>query len=247
MGAYLDQLLGSIPTRKLHLAALRRFFDLLVLRHVVILNPAASVRGERYQVFEGKTPEIGAEQVGELMRSIDTSNAVGLRDKAIIGLLIYTAVRVGAIAKLRRGDLQNDGSQHTVRFLEKCNKVREIPVRHDLEQMLLSFLKAAGLEEASDSTPFFYTAFGKTGRLTAMPMSAEDMCRMVKRRLKGAGLSKRISPHSFCAATITNLLEQGVPLEDVQYLAGHADPRTTRLYDRRQRRVTRSIVERISI
>jgi hypothetical protein len=46
---------------------------------------------------------------------------------------------------------------------------------------------------------------------------------------------------------ITDLLEQRVPLEDVQYLAGHADPRTTRLYDRRQRRVTRNIVERISV
>jgi site-specific recombinase XerD len=47
--------------------------------------------------------------------------------------------------------------------------------------------------------------------------------------------------------TVTDLLGQGVPLEDVQHLAGHADPRTTRLYDRRQRRVTRNIVERISL
>jgi integrase/recombinase XerD len=52
---------------------------------------------------------------------------------------------------------------------------------------------------------------------------------------------------SFRATTITDLLTQGVPLEDVQYLAGHADPRTTRLYDRRQKQVTRNIVERISV
>jgi len=49
------------------------------------------------------------------------------------------------------------------------------------------------------------------------------------------------------ATTITNLLDQGVSLEDVPYLAGHADPRTTRPYDRRKRQVTRNIVERISI
>jgi integrase len=48
-------------------------------------------------------------------------------------------------------------------------------------------------------------------------------------------------------ATVTDLLGQNVPLEDVQYLAGHADPRTTRIYDRRRRKVTRNIVERISI
>lgn len=67
---------------------------------------------------------------------------------------------------------------------------------------------------------------------------------MVKRCMKDVGFPVRLSPHSFRVTTITDLLAQGVPLEDVQY---HADPRTTRLYDRRQRRVTRNIVERISI
>ncbi len=52
---------------------------------------------------------------------------------------------------------------------------------------------------------------------------------------------------SFRVTTITDLLEQGVPLEDVQRLAGHADPRTTGLYDRRKRKITRNIVERISV
>lgn len=78
-------------------------------------------------------------------------------------------------------------------------------------------------------------------------MTADDISRMVKRRLRDAGLPLRLSPHSLRVCTLTDLLTQGVPLEDVQMLAGHADPRTTRLYDRRHRRVTRNIVERISI
>ena len=78
-------------------------------------------------------------------------------------------------------------------------------------------------------------------------MTDNDIGRMVKRRMKAAGLPDRLSPHSFRVATITDLLTQGVPLEDVQHLAGHADPRTTRLYDRRKKKVTRNIVERISI
>src|SRR3954470_1964550 len=69
----------------------------------------------------------------------------------------------------------------------------------------------------------------------------------MRRRLKAAGLPGELSPHSFRVATVTDLLEQNVPLEEVQHLAGHADPRTTRLYDRRRRKVTRNIVERISI
>ena len=78
-------------------------------------------------------------------------------------------------------------------------------------------------------------------------MYVVDVCRMVKRRLEDAGLPGVLSPHSFRVTTITDLLEQGLPLEDVQRLAGHADPRTTRLYDRRQKKITRNIVERISI
>ena len=78
-------------------------------------------------------------------------------------------------------------------------------------------------------------------------MSAGDIGRMIKRRMKACGLPLRLSPHSFRVAVITNLLSQGVPLEDVQNLAGHADPRTTRLYDRRHKFITRNIVERISI
>jgi integrase len=78
-------------------------------------------------------------------------------------------------------------------------------------------------------------------------MSGIDICQMMKRRLKAVGLPEQFSPHSFRFATVTDLLEQSVPLEDVQHLAGHADPRTTRRYDRRRRKVTRNIVARISI
>jgi len=67
-------------------------------------------------------------------------------------------------------------------------------------------------------------------------MTSNDIGRMVKRRMKAAGLPNRLSPHAFRVATITDLLGQGVPLEDVQNLAGHADPRTTRLYDRGQKK-----------
>ena len=78
-------------------------------------------------------------------------------------------------------------------------------------------------------------------------MSANSMRRMLKRRLKDARLPDIFSPHSFRVLVVTDLLAQDVPLEDVQYLAGHANPKTTPIYDRRRRRVTRNIVERISV
>lgn len=247
VGRYFDQHSGSIPTKKLHLAALRAFFDVLVNRHVIILNPAASVRGERYQAVEGKTPEIGRDQVRQLLASIDVSRPVGLRDRAILATLIYTSARVGAVAALRIKDLKSDGTQYLLQFHEKGGKSRPIPVRHDLQAYLFAYLELFDWSNSFKETPLFRSVAGRTNQVTDRPIRNIDIWRMMKRRLRDAGLPGHFSPHSFRVATLTDLLAQGTPLEDAQYLAGHADPRTTRLYDRRQKQVTRNTVERISI
>src|SRR4029077_8362045 len=175
----------AVPTKKLHLAALRRFFDRLVNRHVSVINPAATVKAERYTVVEGKTPEIGADQARTLLRSIDASNPVGLRDRAVLAVLIYTAARVGAVAKLTVKNLVHDGSQYTLRLSEKGGKSREIPVRHDLEQLLLAYTEAGKLEVGKlTEGALFRTAVRRTKQLTTKAMSAIDICRMMKRRLK---------------------------------------------------------------
>jgi site-specific recombinase XerD len=134
-----------------------------------------------------------------------------------------------------------------LRFSEKGGKSREIPVRHDLEGHIRKYLDSAGIATENKDRPLFRSSQGKTKRLTGNPLTTKDVCRMVKRRLKDAGLQLRLSPHSFRVTGITDLLTQSVPLDDVQYLAGHSSPRTTKLYDRRQKKVTRNIVERLSI
>jgi integrase/recombinase XerD len=247
VGRFIDEYPGSVPSRKLALAALRSFFDVMTVRQAVFLNPASSVRTERYQVVEGKTPEISKSQVRHLMASIDLTRPVGLRDRAILATLIYTAARDGAVAGLRIGDLQWDGTQYQLRFLEKGGKCRAIPVRHDLQTYLLEYLATFDWKASAKDEPLFRSVIGRTGQLTTKPIRNVDIHRLMKRRLRDADLPSHLCPHSCRVATITNLLEEGVPLEDVQFLAGHADPRTTRLYDRRQRKVTRNTVERISL
>ena len=161
--------------------------------------------------------------------------------------MAYTVCRGGAVAKLRLGDFQHDGTQYVLRFQEKGGKSREIPVRHDLEGHIRAYLDMAGIKGENKDRPLFRSTAGKTKSLTGNPLTTKDICRMVKRRLKDAGLPSRLSPHSFRVTGITDLLAQGVPLDDVQFLAGHSSPRTTKLYDRRQKKVTRNIVERLSI
>ena len=90
VGRYFDELPVSVPSKKLHLAAIRAFFDVLVRRHVVVLNPALSVRTERYSVIEGRTPEITVEQSRRLLAAIRLETVADYRDRALIAALIYT-------------------------------------------------------------------------------------------------------------------------------------------------------------
>lgn len=243
---------ASKPTRKLHLAALRHFFDKCVQRHAVPLNPALSVRGPKHSVTEGKTPAMEPKQIRELLRSIPTvtekgePDLGGLRDRAIIATLVYTAARAGAVAKLQRQDFYSDGRQHYLRLDEKGGKVRAIPCRTDLHQYIEEHIAAAGAGEPT--TPLFLSLVRRSKHISDKGMTSNDILRMFKRRLRAAGVPDHVFKcHSLRASTATNLLEQGVELADVQYLLGHSDPRTTKLYDRRKMAVTRNIVERIAI
>ena len=182
-----------------------------------------------------------------MLAGMDTSNLVRLRDACIVGVLTWTAARAGAVAGLRCGDYFSDGTQYYLRFAEKGDKVRTIPVRHDLYELLERYLDRAGLRDAHPDAPLFRTARGKTKMLTTTPLSGKDIANMARRRFRDAGLPPKLTAHSFRATTATALIEQGVPIEDVQHLLGHSDSRTTELYDRREHEVTQNLVERISI
>ena len=247
VGRYFSEFRSSIPTKKLAMSAIRGLFDVLVLRHVVILNPALSVRTERYSAVEGRTPLITVEQASRLLASIHGDAIVDFRDRAVLATLIYTAARAGAVAGLQHCNFVDEGSQYVLHFAEKGGKARTIPVQHRLQKILKDYWQAAAFNSAEHDGPLFGTLHRKKRKLTDRPMSGIDICRMVKRRLKAAGLPTGISPHSFRSCVATDLLSQSTPLEDVQYLLGHSDARTTRLYDRRQKQVTRSIVEKISV
>jgi len=109
-----------------------------------------------------------------------------------------------------------------------------------------AYLEAAGIRDEK-RTPLFRTAVGKTGRLTGQRMSTADAYRMVRRRAKDAGILTKIGCHTFRATGITNYLENGGTLEKAQAMANHESARTTKLYDRRDDRLSLDEVERIAI
>jgi integrase/recombinase XerD len=238
----------SAPTKKQHLAGLRHFFDNQQMYHGVGINPASSVRGPKYSAIEGKTPAFDDRQVRQLLDSIGNGDVVAIRDKTLLMILAYTAARAGAVARLQTRDYFTDGPAWSFHFSEKGGKLHHVPARHDLQVQMELYVKAAGLEGRSDKTPLFRTARKRKRELTERGLNGNDLLRIVKRRLADAGLPPgSFCCHSFRATTATNLLKQKVTREQVQYLLGHSDARTTDLYNRTEKEVTRNIVERISL
>jgi site-specific recombinase XerD len=95
----------SPTTVKQWLAAVRLLFDWLVIGEVLAVNPAAAVRGPKYVVRTGKTPVPGAVEARQLLDSINTAIVVGLRDRALIGLLVFTFARIGAALGMTVADV----------------------------------------------------------------------------------------------------------------------------------------------
>ena len=248
VAAYIEYLstVYSPPTVKQHLAAIRMCFDWLVTGQIVPMNPAASVRGPKYVVKRGKTPVLSAEEARQLLDSIDCSNVVGLRDRAIIGTMIYTFARVSAVTSMSVEDYYQIGKRSWIRLHEKGGKFHEVPAHHKAQEFLDAYIAAAEMP-VDENSPLFRTAAGRSGKLTLLRINRRDALRMVKRRVDDAGLSRRISCHSFRATGITAYLENGGTIEKAQAIAGHESPRTTKLYDRTSDEVTLDEVERILI
>jgi site-specific recombinase XerD len=232
------------PSVKQHLAAIRMLFDYLVIGQVVPMNPASSVRGPRYVLKKGKTPILSGEETRQLLASLRTDTVVGLRDRALIGVLLLSFARVSAAIHMKVGDYFPQGKRWWLRLHEKGGKHHEMPAHHLLEEYLDAYLDAAGIGDDKKG-PLFRTAKGRTGALTRTPLPRENAYHMINRRVKDSGIKTKIGCHTFRGTGITLYLLNGGSLEHAQQMAAHESPRTTKLYDRTKDEISLDEVERI--
>lgn len=236
----------SAPTVKQQLAALRHLFDWLVVGQIVPDNPAASVRGPRHVVKRGKTPVLEPDEARQLLDSIDISTLVGLRDRALIGLMVFSFARVGAVAAMKVEDVYTQNRRLWVRLHEKGGKEHEMPCHHLLEEYLTAYLDRANLR-ADPKGALFRTISRGTDCLTATVLPQQNAYAMIRRRAAKVGIKTKVGNHSFRATGITAYLKNGGTLETAAAMANHASTRTTQLYDRRGDELTLSEIERIRI
>lgn len=240
----------SVPTVKQRLAGIRHLFDWLVRAQVVAQNPAVSVRGPAYSVRRGKTPVLDPAEARQLIDAIDVSTPIGLRDRALIGLMVYSFARIGAALAMRVDDVFVQNRRLWVRLHEKGGKRHEMPCHHNLDEYLHAYIDGCGLagdRPADRRAPLFRTIGRGTGQLSQTPLPQASAYQMVRRRAAAAGIDTAIGNHSFRATGITAYLKNGGTLERAAAMANHASTRTTQLYDRRSDEVTLDEVERVMI
>src|SRR6202166_5184707 len=154
------------PTVKQHLAAIRMLFDWLIVGQIFAgPNPAAAVRGPKHVVKKGKTSVLDGDEAKQLLDSIDVSTIVGLRDRALIALLVYTFARVSAALKMNVEDYYPQGKRWWVRLHEKGGKQHEMPAHHLLEHFLDAYLTALRQAEGGEfdkASPLFRTLGGRS-------------------------------------------------------------------------------------
>lgn len=247
VAAYVEQLGTALdaPSVKQHLAAIRMLFDYLVLGQVVPANPATAVRGPKHVVKRGKTPVLSPDQARTLLDSIDVATIAGLRDRAIIGAMVFSFARVSALIGMNVEDYYPDGKRWWIRLHEKGGKFHEVPAHHNAEAYLDEYLAAAGIGD-DRKTPLF-RSLNRRRELTERQLSRREALAMIKRRVRDAGLPDRVCCHTFRATGITAYLLNGGTLEHAQRIAAHESPRTTKLYDRTSDEITLDEIERILI
>jgi site-specific recombinase XerD len=248
IAAYIEILTTSMepPTAKQNLAAIRMLFDWLVTGQIIASNPAHAVRGPKHSQKRGKTPVLMPDQARQLIDSIELNKPVDYRDRALIGMMVFSFARISAALDCRVGDFAPRGRRWWLTLREKGGKRHEMPVHHTLDEYLEEYIAVAGVEGDKKGW-LFRSSPRRSGELSDNRLDRTAAWRMVRRRAKNAGILEEIGNHTFRATGITAYLNAGGALEHAQGMAAHSDPKTTKLYDRTSDVVSLDEVERIVI
>ena len=225
---------GAAPsTVRRRLAALSSLFKHLVRHGAASRNPVVDVTRPAINREEGSTAAFSKAQARKLLDAPPASTMAGLRDRAILSVGLQVGLRRAEIAALSVGDLHQNRGFDALRVIRKGGRREALAINPQAAARIRAYLDIAGHGTDHDG-PLFRPLRGNAKPLEAGGrMDPDAIDRLVRKYAAGIGLARGYSAHSMRATFITTALENGAQLEDVQKAAGHRDPSTTKLYDRR--------------
>ena len=223
---------AAASTVRRRLSALSSLFKHLVRHGAANRNPVVDVGRPVINREEGSTAAFSKAQARRLLDTPSPDTVVGLRDRAILSVGLQVGLRRAEIAALTVGDLHQNRGFDSLRVTRKGGRREALAINPQAASRIRAYLTRAGHAEDHDGPMFRPSRSGRPGEPVAQ-LDPDTIDRVLRRHAAAIGLGHGYSAHSMRATFITTALENGAQLEDVQKAAGHRDPSTTRLYDRR--------------
>lgn len=235
----------SPATIRRKLSAVSSLYDYLCERNAVLNNPVDGISRPREGANEGKTPALSDDQARALLKAPEIESWQGKRDRAMLAVLLYHGLRASELCGLRVGDLEERRGIRTLVVHGKGSKLRYIPAHPQALASIADYLQACA-HAGEASAPLFVSAPRK-GKAPLQPMARQRIRDLIARYAMRAGVpSAAVRPHALRATAATNALEHGADIAKVQDWLGHANPATTRLYDKRADRPEESPTFRVA-
>lgn len=226
------------------ITVLRSLFSYLKTYGYAGANPAHSDFVEAPAVpRDGKTVGLSPHECRRLIDAPDPATPVGIRDRAILAVLAYSACRVGELARLQVCDYKTTGGHKILELFGKGGKERRTALHPEAVERLDAWIAVSGIASDTDG-PLFRAALTARGNgsdgFRGTPLTRRAVQFLVKRYARDIGLDPAVTVHSFRVTALTTARDQGVDIIDLQDYAGHSDPRTTLSYIRSRDRLTKS-------
>lgn len=228
----------SAATVRRKLAALASLYEYLCDANAVTTNPVKGVKRPKVETYEGKTPALGDGQARALLHAPPGHTLKGVRDRAILAILLYHALRREEVSKLRVKDfnIERRGVPH-ICVQGKGGKLRYIPTHPAASGLVIEYLEKAG-HAADAQGPLFRQVYPPKKATQARGLTPNGIYQQaVKIYMRKVSISgENLGPHALRATAATNALEHQSDIAKVQEWLGHANIATTRIYDRRSMR-----------
>lgn len=217
------------------LSALSSLFTHLVDRGVVEQNPVREIRRPKVNRRHGTTASFSQKEARAILDAPDIATIQGLRDRAILGVGFYVGCRRSEIAGMTVASLHRTAGHDALHYTLKGGADHVVVINSVAAKRLTDYLATAGHADDKDGALFRPVRNNSRGPQNLRRHLDPDVIDRILRKYakKALGKTRGFSAHSMRATFITNALENGANLEDVQFAVGHADPATTKRYDRR--------------
>lgn len=224
---------SQASTVRRRLAALSSLFAHLVKFGVVETNPARDVERPAINRREGMTLAFSQQQARKILDAPEPDTLLGVRDRAMLAVGLQVGFRRAEIASLKVGDFHMNRGYDALKVMRKGGKKGSLAIHPQVAQRIRDYLDLAGHGDDIEGPLFRPVKDNRKAQASRRHLAPIAIDRVLRKYARFIGLDRGYSAHSMRATFITTALDNGASLEDVQSAAGHADPSTTKLYDRR--------------